>query len=104
MRSFLLSGTMLIGSASFCWNVAADPVLPQRFQKPLEEAREQVRRDNEGPLGIEARSNCGLAVGILNGQHMRTRRNVVDAGYDEGTADKFVQCVVDFMYPVVGNE
>lgn len=104
MKSLLLFGTILTGAASFCWNVAAEPVLPPSFQKPLEEAREQVRRDNDGPLGAEARFNCGLAVGVSNGSQMRTRRNVVDAGYDEGTANKFVQCVVDFMYPKAINE
>ncbi len=101
----IVAATLISAFAPLSYSSAgADPALPPSFGRPLEEAREQVNRDNEGPLGTEARIVCGRVIGVSDGDRMRTRRDVIQSGYDDAKADKFVQCVVDFMYPIAGQE
>jgi hypothetical protein len=81
-----------------------EPALPPSFEKSLEVAREQVNRDNDGALGAEARLVCGRVTSVSDAAQMRSRRDVVQAGHDAATAGRFVECVVDFLYLIVGNE
>lgn len=101
MGKWIVLGLAGIAAIAFYRNSSQRDWQPSpAFQRIMGEARERTHHDTEGPLGQAAREACGRVAGVSNAQSMRTIQDLSRAGYDDDTALKFVDCTVNYMYPV----
>jgi hypothetical protein len=96
----LLFAALAIGVAWLIYNKSAEPTyeLPPGLKMAMEQSAKQAHSDLNGPKGAAARAACQRIAGVS--VPADTGKDVIDAGYSKETAIKFVDCVVNYMYPV----
>jgi hypothetical protein len=84
---------------SLLWATAALCQAPSpAFQTEIERISRETKTELNGPKGDEAATICRRIAGVT--VPAKTGKDVIAAGYSSETAIKFVDCVVNYMYPV----
>ena len=71
---------------------------PPPFQAEMDRIGRETKTELNGPKGDEAATICRRIAGVT--VPAKTAKDVIAAGYSSETAIKFVDCVVNYMYPV----
>jgi hypothetical protein len=71
---------------------------PPAFQAEMDRAGREAKTDFNGSKGDEAARICRRIAGVT--VPAKTAKDVIAAGYGSETAIKFVDCIVNYMYPV----
>jgi hypothetical protein len=72
--------------------------LPPAFKEYMDLLNREVDADWNGPAGEEARVVCRRIAGIS--EPVKTSIDVLRAGYNKETADRYTDCLGNYMYPV----
>jgi hypothetical protein len=81
------------------WATAAPcQALSPAFQAEMDRIGRETKTELNGPKGDEAATICRRIAGVT--VPAKTGKDVIAAGYSSETAIKFVDCVVNYMYPV----
>ena len=92
LRSAIALTALLWATAALCQ--APSPA----FQAEMDRISRETKTELNGPKGDEAATICRRIAGVT--VPAKTAKDVVAAGYSSETAIKFVDCVVNYMYPV----
>ena len=96
----LVAVALVIGACWLIWTKIAEPPYepPPGFKAAMDHFAKQAKDDFNSPKAEEARSACRRIAGV--GVPAKTFQDVTGAGYSAETAAKFIDCVVNYMYPV----
>lgn len=99
MRKLVLV-TIVLGAGWLIYHKANERPYepPAGFTAAMEHFAKEAQADWNGPKGEEARTVCKRVAGV-NAQ-VNNAIDVIRAGYSEATAEKFADCMVNYMYPI----
>ncbi|MGL3214037.1 hypothetical protein [Bradyrhizobium sp. BR 1433] len=100
----LLFGVLAIGAIWLLYARANQPApdLPPAFTAFVDKIKRDVDEEMAGPRGAEARAICMRVAGVTF--PAQTSTELIRAGYSADTAIKYVDCIVNYLHPVLADK
>jgi hypothetical protein len=96
--AFLISVVLATGPLASSALSQSKTDLPPGLQKSLEEAQRSAHEAMNGPAGDEARRICMRVAGVSF--PARTAPELIRAGYSLDVAEKYGDCVMNYLFPI----
>ena len=99
MRKLVLAA-LAIGLTWLIYNKLAEPPYepPPGYKAAMDHFAKEVDADVNGNKGEEARAVCRRIAGV--NVSAKTYQDVTNAGYSNETAQKYMDCMMHYLYPV----